>query len=111
MIDFRLVNPADFPFVVRRVDVTLEDPSGKTVEGTLVADVDAKKLFEYYPLLGPKYNDSLLMKARINPRQSLDRMVTVRFEIPEKEVQNRKRLKIHIEDLDGAVSEIVEERK
>jgi hypothetical protein len=107
-VDFRFVNPADYPFVVRKVEVTMEDSSGNLIEGTSVADVDAKRLFQYYPAIGPKYNPSLLMNDKIAPRLSLDRMVAAQFMLAEEKVQARKALRIRIEDVDGAVSEMVE---
>jgi hypothetical protein len=107
-VDFRFVNPADYPFVVRKVEVTMEDSSGQSVEGTGVADVDAKRLFQYYPALGQKFNPSLLMNDKIAPRLSLDRMVAAQFMLAEEKVQARKSLRIRIEDVDGAVSEMVE---
>jgi hypothetical protein len=108
IIDFRLRNPSDYAFVVRRLDVTMIGPSGSSFEGMVVSEVDAKRLFEYYPALGQKFNDTLVMKARINPGQSVDRMLAVRFEAPEKLVQTRKQLRIRIEELSGPVSEIVQ---
>jgi hypothetical protein len=106
--DFRFVNPADYPFVVRKVEVTIEDASGQSIEGTGVADVDAKRLFEYYPALGQKYNPSLLMNDKIPPRQTLDRMIAAQFRVAEEKLQARKALRIRVEDVDGAVSEMVE---
>jgi hypothetical protein len=108
--DFRFANPADYPFVVRKVEVTMEDASGQLIEGTDVADVDAKRLFQYYPTLGQKYNPSLLMNDRIAPRQTLDRMIAAQFKLAEEKVQARKALRIRVEDVDGAVSELVETR-
>jgi hypothetical protein len=108
VVDFRFANPADYTFVVRKVDVLLEDKDGKVQEGTAISEVDAKNLFHYYPLLGEKYNDSLLMRARIAPHQSMDRMAAVRFEVPEEQLQARKKLAVRIEDVDGAVSELAE---
>jgi hypothetical protein len=109
-VDLRFVNPADYPFVVRKVEVTMEDAGGKSIEGTAVADVDAKRLFQYYPTLGQKYNPSLLMNDRIAPRQTLDRMIAAQFKLAEEKVQARKALRIRVEDVDGAVSELVETR-
>lgn len=106
--DFRFVNPADYPFVVRKVDVFLEDAAGQTLEGMVVSDIDAKRLFEYYPALGQKYNPSLVMNAKIAPHASLDRMIAAQFKIAETKAQARKSLCIRVEDVDGAVSEIVE---
>jgi len=108
VIDFRFVNAADFPWMVRSVAVSMIDSAGHSVEGYTLADADATRLFEYYPLLGQKFNDSLVPRTRIQPRQSLDRMISARFEVPEAQLRSRKRLQIRVEDVDGAVSEIVE---
>jgi hypothetical protein len=70
--------------------------------------VDAKTLFRYYPLLGEKFNDTLLMRDRIGSRQGMDRMVAARFEVPESQLQDRKKLAVRIEEVDGVVSEITE---
>jgi len=110
-IDFRFANPANYPFVVRTVSVYMTDASGRKTEGMAVAEVDAKKLFEYYPLLGQKYNESLLMRDRVGPKQSMDRMVCVRFEMPEESIEARQGFRIRIQDVDGAVSEIIEEKQ
>lgn len=107
-LDFRIVNPSDYPFVVRKVEATLVDQSGAALEGLPVSEVDARRLFEYFPALGQKYNDSLIIKTKIAPHQSMDRMLAVRFDIPEKQLQARKQLRIRIEELDGPVSELVE---
>ena len=106
--DFRFVNSSNYPFIVREVTVSVEDAGGRTLQGMVVSEGDAKRLFEYYPVLGQKYNESLVMRTRIAPRQSMDRMIAARFEIPEKQLQERKRLRIRVEDVDGAVSETVE---
>ncbi len=108
VIDFRFVNPSDYLFVVRAVEVSLEDAQGRTHQGAVVSEVDAKRLFQFYPLLGQKFNDTLVMRDRILARQSMDRMVAARFETPEARLETRKRLVVRVLDVDGAVSEIVE---
>ena len=111
LIDFRCVNAADYPWVVRGVSVALTDSQGYLVEGATISDTDAARLFEYFPLLGQKYNDSLTMRTRIPPRQTLDRMIAARFEIPEAHLRARQSLRIRVEEVDGAASEIVEESR
>lgn len=106
--DFRFVNSSNYPFIVREVTVSLEDAGGRTFEGMVIAEGDARRLFEYYGVLGQKYNESLVMRTRIAAHQSMDRMIAARFEVSEKQLQQRKRLRIRVEDVDGAVSEIVE---
>jgi hypothetical protein len=52
---------------------------GTVVGSVPVSDVDATRLFQYYKMLGPKYNPSLLMHNRVAGRQSLDRMIAAAF--------------------------------
>ena len=111
VIDFRFANPGRFPFVVREVNVSLEDAEGKTIAGTTVAESDAKRLFQYFPVLGQKFNDSLIMRTKIPPRETMDRMIAARFEIPEPALANRKNLTVRVVDLDGPTSELVEHKK
>jgi hypothetical protein len=108
VIDFRFVNPADVPFVVRKVDVTMVNKDGSTTEGLPVSEVDAKSLFQYYPLLGQKFNDSLLMRDKIPGRKAEDRMIAARFDLPAEKLEERKTFRIRIEDVDGPASELVE---
>lgn len=108
VVDFRFVNPANYPFVVRRVDASMEDQGGRIIEGAVISEVDAERLFQYYPVLGQKFNESLTIRTKVAPRQAMDRMIGVRFEVSEKDLDARKRLSIRIEDVDGAVSEVIE---
>jgi hypothetical protein len=79
VIDFRVTNSSDVPFMVRSVSVEMEDNQGKSYQGSVAADMDVKPLFEGVPLLGQKYNDTLLMRQSIPPHTSTDRMVAARF--------------------------------
>ena len=105
VLDFRFANPADYPFVVREVTVVMEDQAGNRYQGSTVSETDARRTFEALPTLGQKYNQTLVMRDRVPPRSSQDRMVAVRFEIPEARLEARKLLLIRIEDVDGPVSE------
>lgn len=112
IIDFRVRNTSDYLFVVRTVDATMVSPTGSTEEGSMISEVDAKRMFEYYPVLGQKFNASLLPRDRIKARESVDRMVAVRFEVPEKVLQQRKDLRVQIVDVGSPlVSEIAEKPK
>jgi hypothetical protein len=108
VVDFRFANPSDYPFVVRSVDVSVTGADGQNYESMPVSEVDAKRLFQYYPILGQKFNDSLLPRDKIPPRHSEDRMIVARFEVPVARLDARKNLKIRIEDVDGPVSELAE---
>jgi hypothetical protein len=108
LIDFRVTNLADFPWMVRSVSVSVIDADGYLVEGSTIADADAARLFDYYPLLGQKYNGSLTYRSRIQPHETVDRMIGARFEVPEAQILGRKNLTIRVEDVDRGESEIVE---
>ena len=111
VVDFRFVNPSNYPFVVQEVDVSIVDKDGKTVEGMQVSELDARRLFEYYPALGQKYNDSLIMRDKIPGRASMDRMIVSRFDVPESVLESRRYLKVRIVDVDGPEAELRETRK
>ena len=108
VVDFRFANPSDYPFVVRSVDVTATGADGASYTSTPVPEVDAKRIFEYYPILGQKFNTSLLTRDKIAGRHSEDRMIVARFEMPVTKLDARTNLKVRIEDVDGPVSELVE---
>lgn len=108
VLDFRFTNPSKYPFMVRTVSVLLEEKDGKSYDGDVVSEVDAKRLFENLPLLGPKFNDTLLMNDKIPPEGSADRMVAAHFAAPESRLEGRKRFVIRIEEVDGQITEFSE---
>jgi hypothetical protein len=108
VIDFRVDNASDVLVVVGDVTASVEEPGGKTAEGAVASEMDAQRLFQYYPILGQKYLDTLKMHDRLQPQQVLDRMIAVRFEIPQARLDARKNLKLRVEDVDGPAGEIAE---
>jgi len=108
VVDFRFTNIADYVFAVRDVTVTVDDAAGNPVIGTTVADTDARRLFDAIPLLGQKYNSSLIVRDKIAAHGSEDRMIAASFKIPEAQLEKRKQLTIRVEDVDGPVSELKE---
>ena len=114
IIDFRLSNPADYPFMIRTVQLFL-DPAGDpttSVEGAVVAEVDVRRLFDAVPELGPKYNDSLKVRDRLEPKSTNDRMIAARFDLAAADLERRLRFRVRLVDLDssGSVSEIGESK-
>src|ERR1700724_1527936 len=91
VIDFRVSNPSDIEFMVRSVSLEMEDKEGKSYQGSVAAEMDIKALFEGVPLLGQKFNGTLVARERIPPHTSTDRMVAARFQAPEAMLQARKR--------------------
>jgi hypothetical protein len=105
VLDFRVENISDVPFVVREVDVLLEKPNGTTAEGANVSRSDLKQLFQYNRFLGDQYNDSLSIKDTIAPHQTVDRMVAARFDVKNRDLEAAKAIHLSIQDMDGPLFE------
>jgi len=97
VIDFRFANPGNVPFWVRTVSLVMEDKDGSQYDGKVISEGDAKRLFEALPLLGEKFNETLILRDKIPGHTSLDRMVAARFEAPEARINSRKRFIVRIE--------------
>jgi hypothetical protein len=107
--DFRIANPADYSFLVNKVTLIEVDRSGKQIDGDTISELDARRIFDAIPLLGPKYNPGLILRESIAPHATADRMISARFEVPDAALQARKNLILRIEDADGrAVDEFTE---
>jgi hypothetical protein len=108
VLDFRITNPSDVQFEVRKVTVEMEDAAGKTYLGQGTSETDTKALFEGLPVLGQKYNKSLMMRERLGAHVSQDRMIAARFQAPVAMLDARKRFVLRIEEVDGKVFEFSE---
>jgi hypothetical protein len=108
VLDFRVRNPADYAFWVRDVEVYATAPDGAELQGQIVTNADTDRLFQYYPALGQRYNETMLMKSRVQPSQTVDRMLAARFEMPEALFKQRRQLRIRVLETGGPVSEILE---
>jgi hypothetical protein len=108
--DFRVSNPSDTLLVVQSVEMFVDTADGQTYDGTTVAEVDAKRVMAAMPELGPKYNPSLIPRDQIRPKETADRMIAARFEVPGAKVEGRRKVRIRIKDVDGAISEIEESK-
>jgi hypothetical protein len=110
IVDFRVTDPSDIPFVMKGASLTLDPATGTTLDGMTVSKPDIENVFKYNPILGPKFNDVLAIKDRIEPHQRLDRMMGARFEIPEAQAEDRKAVHLHIEEMDGVTADLVEKK-
>ena len=108
VIDFRVQNPSSVPFVVSNVEIRLQPASGAEVTGLEVSKADIDSVFEQDKLIGPKFNDVLTLQSKILPQTTQDRMAGARFELPEAAIDQRKLIRIRIEDVDGTIAEIGE---
>src|SRR5580704_17264016 len=78
--DFRITNPADYAFLVNKVTLIVVDARGKQIERATISEIDARRIFEAIPLLGPIYNPSLILRVQIAPHTTVDRITSARFE-------------------------------
>ncbi len=106
--DFRVTNTAAIPFVVSSVKMSMETPEGEVAEAVIFSKSDVGNVTRYLKLLGPQYNDVLSIQDQLPPVQTVDRMAAGRFAFPPKFLQQRKTLRLRIEELGGVTSEIVE---
>ena len=108
--DFRVTNTATLPFVVNGVKMSMETPDGEVANAVVFSKSDVEKVTRYLKLLGPKYNDVLSMQDKLPPLGTVDRMAAGRFNFPPKFLEQRKTLRLRIEEVDGAVAEIIEKQ-
>jgi hypothetical protein len=106
--DFRVTNLASIPFVVSSVKMSMETTDGEVANAVMFSRSDVENATRYLKLLGPKYNDVLTIRDKLPPVETVDRMAAGRFAFPPKFLQQRKTLRLQIEEVDGVVSEIVE---
>ena len=105
VMDFRVENPSDKPFVVRVVDIALEQKNGEMLDGVTVSKADLKQLFQYNRFLGDQYNDGLGLQDTIAPHSMVDRMVAARFEVSNDDLVKAKAVHLSIQDVDGPLWE------
>ena len=108
IVDFRVTNPSNVPFVVNAVTLHLQPATGDAADGATISKNDIENIFRYQKLLGPKYNDTLSLQDRIAPHKTADLMAGARFELPESAVNGRKSIRVRIEDVDGVPAELAE---
>lgn len=101
VLDFRVQDPSDVPFVIREVTVTLENPDGTTADAMIVAKSDVQQLLTYNKFLGVQYNDGLSIHEKIAPHSTIDRMIAVRFEVSKAVLDRAKGIRLHFQDVDG----------
>jgi hypothetical protein len=106
ILDFNLKNDADREMVVRNVESSMDTADGASVNGSIIAGKDLANVFSNYPEIGEQYNTPLKARETIPGHQAIDRMVGIRFDVPEESWQKRKDILLRIEDITGPVAEL-----
>ena len=104
LIDFRAV-PRSL-FMIGDTAVEIETKDGRTIEGTIAAEVDIDRFLEANPLQGRRFNPTLHRSEKLAKDQPADRMVAANFSLPLADVESRKALRIKVTEVDGPVSVI-----
>lgn len=106
IVDFNLRNDADIEMVVRGMEADLTMADGNTVKGSIIAAPDLDNFFRFYPNIGEKFNPPLKMRDALAGHQNTDRMVGIRFDVPEDVWVKRKGISLRIEDKTGPITEL-----
>ena len=101
VVDFRVANPSDIPFVVREVTATLMEANGASEDGMMISKSDFAQLLAYNKFLGKEYNGGLAIRDLIAPHTTVDRMVAIQFQQPASALDKAKALKLVVQDMDG----------
>jgi hypothetical protein len=106
--DFRAKNVAGIPFMSREAKVFVTKADGTEVEGDTIARTDLDRVFDYYKVLGPKYNPVFIQRDRIQGGETMDRMVAASVPLPESDVEARKNVIVRLFDVDGQTFDLKE---
>jgi hypothetical protein len=106
IIDFKLKNDADIAMVVRNVEASIDMADGSSVNGSVIAGTDLANFFRNYPSIGEQFNPPLKARDTVAGHQTVDRMVGVRFDVPEETMDKRKDIVLRIEDITGPIAEL-----
>jgi hypothetical protein len=107
--DFRVTNPSAYPFQIKDLELDLTS-GGKVLAGRFIPETDTKNLFLGVPELGEKYNPSFRIRERVEKKSTVDRMLAFVVEAPLEWVEAREMLVLRMREVDGPVSELVEQR-
>jgi len=106
IVDFKLTNRSQYPFVVGSTAMSLVDANGETHEGSMVSDGQTKDLFEAFPVMGKKLGGGLAIREKIAPGETRTVTLAARFEIPKGDADTRKSIKVTVTEIDGTVTEL-----
>jgi hypothetical protein len=110
LVDLRVTNPSTQQFVVREVEVFIEEPDGKSTPADMFAESDIQRVIDYYPVLGRKDNPGLLRMDKVSSGETTDRTIAFSAPMTDERFSKRKGFRIVVHDVDRAATEIREQR-
>jgi hypothetical protein len=72
----------------------------------MVAAKDLALIFKNYPDLGEQYNPPLKAWDEVRPHERLDRMVGIRFDVPDSKIAGRKNFTLRLQDISGVMVDL-----
>ena len=108
--DFRIRNSSGVPFVLKDATIFVVGADGKEKEGHTVARSEAEDIFKFAPLAGPQYNQVLALRDKVPGKVSIDRMAGATFSAEEKDLVERKSVRLHLTDMDGKEFDFLERK-
>ena len=108
--DFRIRNSSSVPFVLKDATLFVVKADGKELDGHTMAKSEAEDVFKFFPLVGQKYNQVLGLRDKVPGKVSIDRMAGATFAAEEKDLVERKSLRLHLTDLDGKEFDLLEKK-
>jgi hypothetical protein len=106
VLDFSVNNDSDRKLVVRTVESHLDAADGSTVDGSVIAARDLDIVFANYPDLGEKYNPAFRAWDEVKPHEKIDRMIGIRYDVPDATIAKRKDFDLRLEDISGIVVDL-----
>jgi len=106
ILDFSVDNDSDRKLVVRTVDAQLDSADGSSTDGSVIAARDLANIFKNYPQMGEQYNPPFKAWDEVKPRERIDRMIGVRFDVPDEKLAKRRDIDLRLEDLSGIVVDV-----
>jgi hypothetical protein len=106
VLDFTLTNDTNQQIVVRSLQPSFDAKDGSSVDGNMIAVRDIDNIFRNYPDLGEQYNPPLKAQDVLPPNGTIDRMVVVRFDVPQQAFSSRKDVVLRVDSNGGIVAEL-----
>lgn len=110
LIDARVRNPSPQEFIVREIEVFIEEADGAAKAAEVFAESDIQRVIDYYPTLGKKDNRGLRRRDKLNPGDVTDRTIAVSAPMTDQRLGTRRNLRIVVHEIEGAKAEFTERR-
>ena len=108
--EVRIINDSDVGLVTRNIEASVIAKNGEA-QGNIVAEMDVKRLFQNYPVLGEQFNPVLKGRDKIPPRSTIDREICAMYNMSVEELDKRKDMIVRIQDITGPTLELHEKHR